>query len=303
MEKRNQEMITRPLLAASLKPEELDKVKYPVLVSPKLDGIRILNVGGKIVTRKFKPLPNNYARELLEEHTLPGMDGELMGVGNEPFNTVYSKLMSIKGTPEFVFYMFDWVRDSLDTPYQDRLRALHGWHFALPDEVRKFTSVLPHTPILSADALTAYEEGAVELGYEGVMVRSPNGVYKCGRSTLREQILVKVKRFEDGEAVIIGFEEKMHNDNALETNELGYAKRSKKQEGMVGVNTLGALVVKNDLGEFRIGSGFDEATRKLIWDNQPAYLNKLAWYKHQPSGAKDLPRFPVYKGIRNHSDT
>ena len=36
----------------------LADVQFPVLASPKLDGVRILMVGGKALTRTFKPIPN-----------------------------------------------------------------------------------------------------------------------------------------------------------------------------------------------------------------------------------------------------
>ena len=45
------------------------------------------------------------------------------------------------------------------------------------------------------------------------MARHRHGLYKLGRSTFIEQGLIKLKRFEDGEAEIIGFKEKMLNQN------------------------------------------------------------------------------------------
>ena len=59
-------MITRPMLAETV--EDVNSINYPVLVSPKLDGIRILKIDGNIVTRKFKPLPNTYTRQWLEKY-------------------------------------------------------------------------------------------------------------------------------------------------------------------------------------------------------------------------------------------
>ena len=45
----------RPLLAATV---DLDKVKFPCYVSPKLDGIRVLGMSGKAMTRSLKEVPN-----------------------------------------------------------------------------------------------------------------------------------------------------------------------------------------------------------------------------------------------------
>ena len=121
---------------------------------------------------------------------------------------------------------------------------------------------------------------------------------------MTEQWLMKLKRFEDFEAVVVGFEEKMHNENDLEQNELGHAKRSSKRAGLVPAGVLGALVCRSDdyVETFNVGSGFDDAVKREIWENREKYLGKLAKIKHQPAGAKDKPRFPTFIGWRNEED-
>mgnify|MGYP006263262291 CR=1 FL=1 len=51
-------MITQPMLAGTL--ESLADVRYPVYATPKIDGIRCIKVGGRALTRTFKPIPNVY---------------------------------------------------------------------------------------------------------------------------------------------------------------------------------------------------------------------------------------------------
>jgi DNA ligase-1 len=136
------------------------------------------------------------------------------------------------------------------------------------------------------------------------MIRQPGSKYKCGRSTLKEQILLKLKRFYDAEAKVIGFEEKMKNDNKLERDEFGLAKRSSKKDGMIPADTLGALIVE-DLKtgvKFGLGSGFDDELKKEIWSHQRKYKNKIVKYKYQSVGVKDAPRFPVFLGFRSKLD-
>jgi len=150
----------------------------------------------------------------------------------------------------------------------------------------------------------AYDNKCVGEGYEGVMIRTPNSPYKCGRSTSREGYLQKIKRFTDSEAAIIDFEEREHNANEATTDLLGHTKRSSHQENMVKTGTLGALRVRDvkTQVEFKIGTGYDDALRQEIWDNKDKYSKLLVKYKSQASGAKEAPRFPVFIGFRNEND-
>ena len=75
------------------------------------------------------------------------------------------------------------------------------------------------------------------------MMRDPVGRYKLGRGTFKEGLIYKLKRFADDEAVIIGFKEQMTNNNILEKDELGYAKRSIFKENMIPAGTLGNFIV------------------------------------------------------------
>jgi len=290
-------MITRPLLAATL--NDVADVCFPVLATPKLDGIRVLKVGGKAVTRKFKPIPNKHIRELLEKHLPDGIDGEIMTPGT--FNDIQSKVMSFDGEPEFTFYAFDFVYDDLNTPYWSRVAdMIRVVYTKVPFKL----VVLEPVEIDSLEDLLAFEEHCLSQGYEGVMIRNPDGKYKCGRSTTKEHILLKMKRFYDAEAIVVGFEEKMHNENSKQKDEFGLAKRSSKKDGMMPANTLGSLIVKDvKTGVvFSIGSGFDDSLRCEIWQNKENYSNRVVKYKYQSVGIKHAPRFPVFLGFRSKLD-
>ena len=68
--------ITKPMLASKCENPHL--LPFPVLATPKLDGIRCLKLGGKALTRSFKPISNRFAREWIEANLPDGVDGELM---------------------------------------------------------------------------------------------------------------------------------------------------------------------------------------------------------------------------------
>lgn len=301
-------MIKRPLLAQEL--DSLENAKMPCLASPKLDGIRCLIVNGKAVTRAFKPIPNKVIRDYLESCGLDNVDGELI-TGHaldaemfdiDDFNVIQSKVMTRDGDPgEFRFYIFDEFSDK-SASYSTRLAGL-------PLLTIKDTSkilILETKLLVNVKELIAYETELVDDGFEGIMIRSLEGRYKEGRSTLKEGILLKYKRFEDSEAKILKLHEQLTNLGQKETNELGLTKRSKKKADLVPANTLGEFEVE-DLKTgvvFHIGTGegLTKELRQEIWNNKEQHVGKLIKYKHQGSGAKDKPRFPSFQGFRHEDD-
>jgi DNA ligase-1 len=212
--------------------------------------------------------------------------------------------MSVEGTPDFIWWVFDyWTGFSL--PYQERYKRMCDHMGADFLAAHSRVKLLPHTLINNEDELNQYEDVMVTAGYEGIMLRSLNGPYKYGRSTTNEGYLLKLKRFADAEAVVIGFEERMHNANEATVDERGYTKRSSHQANLVPTGTLGALLVRDVKTnvEFSIGSGFDDVTRKKVWDLRSGYLGQLVTYKHfDICGVKDKPRIPTFKAFRDRRD-
>ena len=290
--------IKKPMLAG--KCERPEALNFPVLATPKLDGIRCLKIGGRALTRSFKPISNTFAREWIEANLPDGVDGELMLRGGT-FNATTSAIGRESGEPDFVFYVFDIVVEGTDQRYDHRMANLEYWKHPA-DRVVK---VLP-VEIGDADELAAFEERCLAEGYEGVMVRDPAGPYKCGRSTEREGLLLKIKRFEDAEAVVLDTYEGMSNHNEAERDAFGRTKRSLSKAGMVGRGELGGFVVRVvETGvEFRLGynhvlGGVD---RVSLWERREELVGRLVKFRHQPSGAKDAPRFPKFVGWREAWD-
>lgn len=305
-------MITKPMLSGTL--EDVSKLKFPVMASPKLDGIRCLMIDGKCVSRTFKPIPNNYIRTWMENHIGDGMDGELVSRNSDgtmrTFNEIQGDVMREEGEPNFQFEAFDCVTTSLTTGFKDRYEELSKKVKILNEIGNDRISLVDHVRINSIEELDAYEAKCLAEGHEGIMVRSLNGPYKCGRSTEKEGSLLKVKRFMDSEAEIIGFEEQLENTNEAEKDAFGRTKRSKAQDGMVGKATLGKFLVREvgfthwNGAEFAIGTGegLTQALRQQIWDEREKFLGKIVSYKYQSHGVKDLPRLPIWKGFRDKRD-
>ena len=189
--------------------------------------------------------------------------------------------------------MFDYVDP--EVPYHVRLAVLKQ----LPKHER--IRLVPTKRINNADELLAFEAECLERGFEGVMVRRIDGGYKYGRSTVKEQHLLKIKRFSDAEAEIIGTEERQHNDNEKVGD--GLAKRGTSAAGLRPAGDLGALVCKTPEGVvFKIGTGFTTEQRVTLWKARRRLIGKLAKYKHFKIGAVEAPRFPVFLGFRDPID-
>ena len=239
---------------------------------------------------------NRFTRGWIEAHLPDGLDGELI-VRGTTFSETAGHIGRESGEPDFTFAVFDYVSDGVDVPYACRMQELKR----LP-EFAHVEKILP-VEIRDAAQLAAYEEKCLAEGYEGVMVRTPDSPYKCGRSTEREGWLLKIKRFEDAEAVVLDCIEGLSNLNPAERDAFGRTKRSSCKENKVGRGTLGAFVVRAiETGiEFRL-SGFDQETAASIWANRAAAIGRMVKFKHQPSGAKEAPRFPKFIGFREAWD-
>lgn len=296
--------IKKPMLAVDA--DDLAKLSFPVLASPKLDGIRCLKVGGQALSRKFKPIPNNFIRTWIEQRLPDGIDGELLVGPN--FQTSQGGVMRVSGESDFKYMVFDLVTD-VETPFRERYKQLCEYlgKQSIPADFHDRVVLVPHVMCYTLEDLIKFEASCVSQGYEGTMVRSVDGPYKNGRSTLREGFLLKIKRWIDTEGTVVGFEEQMSNQNEKQIDELGHSKRSSHQENMVPAGTLGKILVTHPdwPGEklpIGTGQGWTKELRQQIWNNQKDYLGKLLTFKYIPFGVKELPRFPIGKGFRFEDD-
>lgn len=282
----------KPLLASKV---DLDKVRYPVLVSPKLDGIRAVSLAGGIFSRQLKPIPNRHVQQWALDCLPVGLDGEIMTYEDQTpdkFEVVQSKVMSHAGEPDFRFCVFDCFLEP-DAPFDERLEKARTLS-RLDDRIVPVV----HTTADDHVSLGIYEENYVRLGYEGLMLRDPKGRYKYGRSSVNEGILLKMKRFDDAEGVVININELLVNENEAEKDELGHTKRSSKAEGKRPGNTMGSMSLRWGDVEFEVGTGFDAATREAIWRDRDSFIGKKVTFKYQGTGANGRPRFPVFLGFR-----
>ncbi len=295
-------IITKPMLAGSA---DLMQVEYPLAVTPKFDGIRVLILDGFAVSRTLKPIRNKGIASAL--HGLPdGLDGEVISASNN-FQESTTAVMSADSEIPWEYHIFDYVdSQGLNVPYASRMSRLQEL-FERVDLPSNCQLVLPEY-VYELDVLREVAERHIEEGYEGSIIRKPDGRYKCGRSTTKEGLLLKVKQFEDTEAQIIGFEEMMHNDNEAVVNALGRTERSQHKENKRSSGMLGAFIVQsltNESLQYKVGSGFTRAQRQDFWSRQEELIGSLIKVKYFAHGIKTetgCPRHPIFLGFRDVDD-
>jgi len=276
--------------------EAAGPVTFPKLASIKLDGIRVVTKFGGALTRSLKPVPNLHIREMLSKY--PNLDGEVI-VGSpaapDCYRATNSAVMSHEGEPEFTFYVFDDLSGA--GPYTERLARLKARD--LPD----FIKVLDQTLVFDQAQLDAYYSDSLERGFEGAILRNLDAEYKYGRSTAKSQDMLKMKPFQDSEAVILSAYEAMENQNEAFTNELGQTDRSTHAENKVGKGMVGGFVVK----DLKTGVEFNCAPGKLSHAERTELFGqplegKILKYRSMSYGVKDAPRFPRFIGWRSALD-
>ena len=281
----------KPMLAVEA---NLDKLRFPCIGSPKLDGIRCV-IENEVLSRSLKPIRNKYVQGKFSG--LTGFDGELIvGEPTDPqvFTKTSSGVMSFDGEPDVKLFVFDdWKNGGT---YYERF---------MNRKFQEFEDVVfvESTVLECIDDVLKYMDECVVKGFEGIMLRDPLKDYKFGRATVNSQELLKMKNFSHDEYLIVGMTELMHNHNEPIVNALGRTERSTSKSGLTPSGILGALILQyDDELTFECGTGFSLDVRREMFQNKHKYLGELARIKHQESGAKDLPRFPVFDGIRNRDD-
>lgn len=277
---------------------DLKALQYPLFASTKLDGLRAVITPEGPKTRSLKPIPNKYVARMLA--TLPaGLDGELAVLdakGNVDFRATTSAIRKEDGEPNFVFFVFDnFLRQA---SFKERIKTFSTQ--SLPYWCRVVTQWRVDGP----DDVEELFEFVLKKGYEGLILRDPDGAYKHGRSTLKEQGMLKVKPWADAEAIIIDILPEYENQNEAKTNELGRTHRSSAQAGKVQREALGVMVVQSDKWKdtFEIGTGFTRADKEDFWSRRTDLIGETIRFSYVTVGGYDKPRHASFQGFRMKED-
>lgn len=281
----------------------IERIKYPVILEPKIDGVCGTTQQTCGYTRQLKPFANEHSQHYLSKSIFNNLHYEVY-VGNitdqDLCRNTTSALNTIEGKPNLNLAVFDLLGSNLG--YQDRLYELE---IRLRNLAFQNVHLIEWVICYSESHLLDLEAMWLEMGYEGVIVRTINGGYKSGKVGKTDPISTRIKRFSDAEAVVTSLVEAEENLNPKQINELGLSFRTSHQENKVGKGMVGSLLCR-DLtsgNEITVGSGaMTHSEREHFWHNPTEIIGKTIKYKSFLKGVKDKPRFPTFLSIRPEWD-
>lgn len=305
----------RPMRASDVTDES--KLRWPKIGLPKIDGVRGVNLSGEATGRSLRKHANRYTTSRFSSALFQGFDGEMAAAEATHPNLcslTTSALNSEDGEPDIKWHLFDFVTETLfHHGYQWRLDVLRR----KVEELRHPDLVIVEGKLLSSHGeMLEYEEELLDAGYEGLILRDPLGAYKFGTSTMREQGMLRIKRFIEEDALVTGISEGRKNLNPSKKNLLGRTERSTHKENMVPngmVGTLHCRLLKDMVyrGKTLFEEGMDidvspgkmtdEEARKFM-SHPELLIGNVIKVKVFPRGGKDKPRFPTYQSLRAASD-
>lgn len=314
----------KPLLAATYDDNTI--LSFPVFGTPKVDGIRAIVLEQGVVSRTLKPFNNQFLSEALKSILPIGSDGEIFlntlretnGFNSSKNSTLLKGKKKLDESVTVLYYWFDYFKTP-ESSYLTRIQQIQKFVCDFPKileplifyvgDVICYLKIIPLIPekFTSLSELSLFENKMIDSGFEGVIVRSGDGHYKYGRSSSKEGLMFKIKRFSDMEGLIIGFKALETNDNPQIKNALGYNKRSTNKDGKKKMDTLGSLTLQIDFNgeqiETSVGSGFTDLERQDFWNNRMELLGKVCKFKYFAYGTKEAPRHGVFLDTRDSIDT
>ena len=288
--------------------------KFEYLVSTKIDGVRCLIKDGKVLSSTLRELPNPklslFFTDLLKNKEYV-FDGELHAA-SLPFGELVGIVMSHgKDLPkDLKFHAFDcltlkeWNNEEKTNEYKDRLKQLK--EFA---KNYKCISVLKQNKVTNRQELQYLIDQAQEDNQEGVMIRSPSGLYKNGRCSLKQDNIYKYKFWLDYDAKILSAHEMIGIKEGIERelDPTGHKKTVHKKDDLEPKGTFGYFIVQVDIEgnpSMEIGSwkGLTRELRDEIWRNPKSYIGRWIRFKGMSVGIKDVPRIPKEIEFRDAKD-
>lgn len=264
-----------PMLAHKFE-DYKDRIKFPIYVTPKLDGLRCLafikNNTVKLISRKNKEFEGlNHIKEVLSSFPDMILDGELFN-NKIGFRNIVSGIKKEGGndfTDKIEYHTYDIITEE---KYKDRIEQIRALKLTHP-------IYIVDGPLVNniKDIDVEYNK-FIKDGYEGAILRNPDGLYTCDK---RSKDLLKYKKFLDKEYTIIG---------------------AKENKGKLTGTCVFECKTENGYSFDCMPEGTLEERQQYWkdWQNnkiKPGDILTVEFFEYTDNETL-IPRFPIGKGIR-----
>ena len=295
-------------------PFDSDKIQFPVLASPKLDGMRLKAMPDGLYSLTHKPQSRDHhamfsrilAKTLQQDIVL---DCELWS----PY-LKFNEIMRKENLHKCELYVFDMMTkdewySGTERPFMDRVDEYQQWiqrHVEPGMKVQAVDQVVLRTP----KELEEMFDLCLSRGLEGCVIRPVLSKYKHGRATLNEGLMFKWKKWVTVDGKIVGFKPatRMNKDAPREVDELGHPKAVHSKQHRTETDAIGSIEVELDDGTrfFAVGASAEKMV-DFVWPQSQAlfasaYLGKMVEVRYQETGTKDKPRMPAITRWRPDKD-
>lgn len=234
-------------------------------VSEKLDGVRAYWDGKQLLSRQGHRFhaPDWFVADFPEQP----LDGELW-MGRGRFSETSGAVRKLEPVDaewrQIRLMVFDLP--SSGAPFSERVVQMKA---LVSGSGSPYIAMIDQRRASSHDALMEQLDQVVANGGEGLMLHGGNSLYRAGRT----DDVLKVKRYQDAEAVVVG-----------------HTEGNGKYEGQ-----LGALIVERKDGRrFKLGTGFSDAQRA-----DPPPIGVEVTFKYYGLTSTGLPRFASFLRVRD----
>jgi len=244
--------------------EDLDPTGW--LYSEKLDGVRAWWDGSNFLSRQGNVFhAPDWFKAGLPDHLL---DGELW-IDRGKFQGTLAVVRRLDGGDMWksVKYVVFDAPHLTDKGFEERLEALEE---ICTSSANKHIKFHPHHAVQSRKHLLDELKAVAALGGEGLMIRKPGALYEAGRSAT----ILKVKPWDDAEAVVIGYEP-----------------GKGRHKGVVG----GLLVRMPNGKEFNLGTGLTDEERR-----NPPKVGATVTYSFAGLTDDGIPKCTGFIAIRDY---
>jgi DNA ligase-1 len=272
----------QPMRAYALDAKREKKLKFPLCIQPKLNGVRCMAYplpGGaiRLMSRGGKDYTIDHIQQALVQRITPGtcLDGEVYAHGRSLQNIRHLIETPSDDSLLLSLVCYDITKLPPDKAnWHQRYNELGAWFAQHHQDVCPAIKMCHTETVNSMEEVKAFHDAWVEKGYEGAMIRTMKGTYRMAAKSVD---LLKVKMFQDAEFVVTGW-----------------------NVGKDGV--IKYVCVQEEGLEFEARPMGTEAERAELLKTADADVGRLLTVKFQERSDDNIPIFPVGVAFRPLKD-